>query len=496
MLHDFIESAIIVDDNESEVTNLKSVLDSKKILYEYYHPNKIYRRRFKFKNRKLIFLDLYLGSGNLATQISTTIDKIFKKAIGNDFGTYGIVLWSRHTDDVEEGNTERDLDIFREKLSIAVKLGGFTPPLFIVGLDKRNYNGVSGFNGIFIDLERALEENTAASFFIKWSNAVEKGKTNTIKDIFSLVQDYKLQNDNLKFLLYHLAKNKTGIHHDELDNYPLHRDAYQAFSELLLYDISSQMAVKECALFGEYELLQYRKDSLSKDFKNQYFNDSTLVDIEAKIKEEEKIKQCIRILKNEGALPATDPKIIALEAQKNTINNERTVFKDLDKEIRSHFSLLNAKMLLDENIKSLKNILPGNIYQVKHQKSLFLSDKQNSTDIPIVIEMTPPCDFANGKKAKEKVKVLAGFITKYSESRIQSLRGDAIYTEPHPLKLEKFDDEKMLVFDFRYVGILDEKDLLNKKKYELIYRAKDNLFADILQKMSAHIARLGLAVLH
>lgn len=454
MLHDFIESAIIVDDNESEITNLKSVLDSKKILYEYYHPNNIYRRGFKFKNRKLIFLDLYLGSGNLATQISTTIDKIFKKAIGNDFGTYGIVLWSRHTDEVEEGNTERDLDIFREKLSIAVKLGGFTPPLFIVGLDKRNYNGASGFDSIFIDLERALEENTAASFFIKWSNAVEKGKTNTIKDIFSLVQDYKLQNDNLKFLLYHLAKNKTGIRHENLEDYPLYEDAYKAFSELLLYDISSQFSSLECELFSSLPTIKYHLmhsgHKLSKDYADTYYKDGS----------------------------------------PNLPNAEKPF---LDNEIGSKFSTLNGKILLDEQVGHNK-VLPGNIYLIKDEKSIFISEKMKDEDTPILIEMTAPCDFANAKKAHPKV--LGGFITQYSTSRKNELKGDAIYKEPHPLKLQGFAEDMMIVFDFRYMGILNESTLLNKRKYQLKYRAKDNLFADILQKMSAHIARLGLAVLH
>lgn len=499
MIENFIDTAIIIDDKKEDVLKLKEMLESKNILYQYFEPKDIKKRGFKFKNRKIIFLDLYLEAGqNLASQISTTIKNVFQKSIGQNFGTYGIVLWSKHTEEVEEGNSQTDLDVFREKLSIAVKQNKFTAPIFIVGLDKRHYNGTSGFQNIFSDLKTKLEENTAASFFVKWNNAIEKGKANTISEIFSLIKDYKLQDNNLKFLLYHLAKNKTGIHHDDIIDYPLYIDAYQAFSELLIYDISSQIKSYECQLFDNMEQISYLQNGdaeFKKDYKNQYFKNSILVDIGVLQKQEIQLRNRIKVINEECESPRKEEKVAQLKVDKKVLTDECRLFDRFNQEINSHFSLLNTKMLLDEDTKSAK-IFPGNIYEIKDIKSLLRTEKMNSSDIPIVIEMTPPCDFANGKKAAQKVKMLGGFITNFSEGRKESLRGDSIYTEPHPLKLKAFLEEKMIVFDFRYLGILDEKDLVNKKKYKLLYRAKDNLFADILQKMSAHIARLGLSVLH
>jgi hypothetical protein len=53
----------------------------------------------------------------------------------------------------------------------------------------------------------------------------------------------------------------------------------------------------------------------------------------------------------------------------------------------------------------------------------------------------------------------------------------------------------MVRFDFRYFGSVDEDDLKNETKYKLLFRTRDKLFADILQKLSSHTARLGLPII-
>jgi len=38
--------------------------------------------------------------------------------------------------------------------------------------------------------------------------------------------------------------------------------------------------------------------------------------------------------------------------------------------------------------------------------------------------------------------------------------------------------------------------LKNSLEYKIIAKAKDKLFADVLQKLSSHTARLGIAILY
>jgi gas vesicle protein len=493
MIRNFIETATFIDDNPSEIKDLQAVFKRRKILFDYYHPNEFKKARFKLKNRKLIFLDFELEpTMSSSSQHIGFIRKNFKKIIGKNFGVYGIIVWSKHLEYMDE---------FKEKLSR--DSNSYTMPLFIIALDKVKYIR-EGYSKIFDDIQDELNKNTAASFFINWNNNIEKAKTIAINDIFSLVQDYNIQNENLKFLLYHLARNKTGIHYNDLDGYSLHDDAYYAFNELLSYNVNTLIRGSKCKLFDQLNEIKYQiydnNEKIHKNYKEDYFKDESKIDYFKLHKDIKDIQNKIKVIKEELSEDSNNQYLKTrkkfCEKKLKTLKDESKKYEKLDKELKNHFATINTKLLLDEDISS-KTIIPGNIYHVEMNNNLLISDKKNDSDIPIIIEMTPPCDFANGKKASEKVKVLGGFITKYSEGRKQSLRGDAIYTEPHPLKLKAYsDEEKMLVFDFRYIGIIKEKDLINRKKYKLIYRAKDNLFADILQKMSAHTARLGLSVLH
>ncbi len=455
MIKEFMDTVTIIDNTASEVDELIKKLKLKKILYEYYHPKKFSGVRFKLKNRKLIFLDLYIDNNvaqNAESQISV-IRRYLKKIIGKDFGVYGIVLWTKHLPEI---------DIFKEKIS--QDNDEYTLPIFVVGLDKTKYL-THGFKDIFDDIETELMSNTAASFFIKWSNSIKKAENKTVTEIFSLINKYKFQDENLNYLLYSLAKNQTGIHHSEIGNYPLYQDAYKAFSELLFYEISSEISSSKCKLFSPISEIFYKTEDngseISKNYKDEYFL-------------------------NGGVIPERD----------NLMDTDQRIAKKfIIDEISKKFHKINTKILLDENINH-QNIIPGNIYEIKDKKSPFLLEACNiqNGDIPIIIEITPPCDFSNTKKVHPKV--LGGMLTKFSKNKLSKYNREYYYCEIYPLSLNEYDDEMMIIFDFRHIGVLEEKSLKNKRKYHLKYRAKDKLFADVLQKTASHMSRLGLSVFH
>lgn len=456
MIKNYIETATIIDNTESEVEGLIKKFKRNNILYEYFHPSKFASAKFKLKNRKLIFLDLYLNDSatqNASSQIAS-IRSYFKKIIGKNFGLYGIVLWTKHPNNLEE---------FKEKIFSDNE--EYTIPVFIVALNKAYYLE-NGFDSLFDDIKNKLEENVPAKFFIQWDNAIKKGKIQVVEDLYSLVNKYKARDKNLEFLLYNLAKNQTGIHHSELEEYPLHQDAYKAFTELLFYESSSQILNTKCNLFSSLHDLAYTventsSDIIKRDYKNTYYLNNTPI--------------------NEN------------KQQRTTAENNAVIL--IDKEISEKFYKINTKILLDEKINH-KNVVPGNIYKILNNKSPFIIEAYNETtdDIPIIIEVTPPCDFSNTKKIHPKV--LGGILTKYSNSKVQKFNKDYYYREIYPLTIRGLPDTMMIVFDFRHIGVIKESDLNNKLKYKLTYRAKDKLFADILQKSSSHFSRLGLSVFH
>lgn len=241
MVENFIDSVLIIDDKEDETKELQNILENKDIWVKYKHPKDCIA---KLRNRKIIFLDIYLSetSTELKGHISE-IRKILKTIIGKNFGTYGIVIWTNHLQHV---------DMIKEKMQSDKEQ--YDLPLFICGLDKQKYLR-EGFDNLLTDLETELKNNFAANFFINWSILVSQGRDKAVNSIFNLVPDYQKQNNNLEFLLFKLAQNYTGIPIDKIDPYPLSVDAIKAFNDLLVSEVNALS--KELSFFSPSNKIKY-----------------------------------------------------------------------------------------------------------------------------------------------------------------------------------------------------------------------------------------------
>ncbi len=259
----------------------------------------------------------------------------------------------------------------------------------------------------------------------------------TIESIYELVPNYEKQDKNLEFILFKIAQNYTGVPSDNINKeYNIEKDLINSFNDILRSEITGINTQNKLDL------------SLNKD--EIYFTKK-------------------------------DNNRVELSTRPNKVGEE----------VLNIYSLLNKKILLDEEYLQQEVILPGNVYEIKDENTSFRHPEVSDfSKIPIIMEMTPPCDFSNKKSLKPRI--LSGYIAKY-DSKFQAK--DYYYKELMPIKLKKDDEIKMIIFDFRIVGMSEEEDLKDKNKYELIFRANDKLFADILQKMSAHIARLGLSII-
>lgn len=428
MLQNFITSALIIDDKEAEVSSLKDYLDQKDIWAKHFTPDELRARSEVFNNRKLIFLDLFLDESQDEVNNINIIRSLFDKVLGNDFGTYGIVLWTKHPEHFNE---------FVDR--IFKPANKFTLPLFAVALDKTAYMN-NDYKGLLEGVEEKLKENVASSLFIEWNKSVKSGSDHTIKMIYQLLDNNSQKNANLEALLYHLALNFTGIPKENIGTYDLQKDLVKSLMDSLQFEISNR--------FNKIENL---------------FSDPT-------------------------------------KLQLNVSKEEKQIV----------FSKLNALLLLDNHNLSQDSIIPGNIYEIKDKlspmyiKTVSKKDRDLDTDkdykdIPkrrICIEITPPCDFALGKKKKFS-RVIGGIQMDYSSDiKSSAFTGENYYAFLYPVKIEGFDKPQILVFDFYHFQTLIEDDLKNNNNYEIIYRAKDKLFADILQKLSSHTARLGIGILN
>jgi CheY-like chemotaxis protein len=438
------QKVTVIDDKKEEVKNLIEHLEKEGIKTIFLEPNEEesneHFENFNDYPGNLIFMDLHLSSSgaNNVTHISK-IRNILKKLIDKKNISYGLILWTSYPDEVN-GLQEKLIEDKNE----------YTLPLFVFGMDKKEFN--ENPEQIFSAVAEKLKENTAASFYIKWSGVIENAKSKVLNDIFSLAGGYEYQNENLEFLLFQMAKNYVGINDEDLGEYEgLQKDAFNAFSELLAEDLKCFLPVdKNCKLFDTVDNIKFlfrKEDSKFCKKNNEFF--------------------C-----NGLQLGKKDSK-------RDIIENE----------LSKTYAMLNSKLLLDFQDYNL--VLPGNIYIIKNEK--FFSNKMDTSreDIPIVIELTPPCDFAQKKNALPKF--ISGFITEFENC--EKVKGNAFYKETYPLYMPEIDNDKIfgIILDFRYINNFSEDEV--NSNFEFIFRVKDKLFADILQKMSSYTARLGLSII-
>ena len=428
MIEEFIDSVLIIDDSKKEVEGLIKLLEEKDIWVTYLNPPKekqdIDIISKPYRNRKLIFLDLRIDETKKTVEnISTIIRPLLTKVVSKSFGSYGIVMWTKHQEHIRE---------FKSKIQNDKNL--YQMPLFVIQMDKSKYLR-DGFDNILSDLYNILKNSVAANFFINWSNLVQKGKNKAISSIYELVPDYEKQDKNLEFLLFKMAQNYTGIPYEDIDdNYPLSIDAIKAFNDFLVSQINT--GAQSLKIFENKNKISYKK------------NDGNTVQPSAKIKK-------------------------------------------VGVELLELYANLNSKLLIDEvNIQQNK-IIPGNVYEIKEENSKLKHPGLPDKATPIVIEMTPPCDFSQNKTIYPRV--LSGYIVELDINKLP--KGEKLYTEIYPIKIQGKDEPQIIVFDFSILGFVEESNLKDSNKYKLLFRVKDKLFADILQKMSSYTARLGLSII-
>lgn len=459
MIEEFIDSALIIDDKEDEIAPLKSLLEQKDIWVKHHLPTDLQKQTTVFKNRKIVFLDLYIDETKELIPNIALIRNIFSKVIGKNFGTYGIILWTKHIAEIDE---------FKKRIS--GDSNDYDLPMFILGLDKTTYMKSGNYNVIFNDIDAKLKESTAAQFFMEWSTIVRSGKDKAIQNVYSLIKDYNIQEENLKFVLCQLAQNYTGIPYSKATGYPLHIDAYKAFNDMLHYEVSN--APKSGTdIFSKPENIFFKGTTTS-----------TLPYLYS-IKNYIKGKMDDKEIKKDN--------VLLTKAQKKEADNKKNI-DSIENEIHTIYAEVNAKLLLESANINQKFVIPGNVYKIVNDSPIKLdNDEMPANSTPIVLELTPPCDFA---QLKMKVpKCVGGYLTDFTN--YDSGSKDYLYKEIWPIKLEGEASLKMIVFDFRYFGMIPENDLKDETKYKILFRTKDKLFADILQKFSSHIARLGLAII-
>lgn len=445
-----LDGVIIIDNIKSEVEGLIELLRGYDISVDApdytdnYDQMPVYTR-----NRQLVFMDLMLDEdlGHLATNISRII-RLLNHIVGDNFGPYGLVLWTKHLDKMTQVLERLDVaarlygkeahGTKAEDDEIVIDISLSNPPVFVIGIDKMQFNssGTWDFSKLIPILNQEIQGNNASYFFLRWLSVTRQASKDTISSIYGLTRSYENKEAEISYLLYKLALNQTGISH----YYPgLTSDAYKAFSDVMHPKIN--------VLVGHDMLPNLQ------DVKQAYSQDDQLPIL----------------------------------------------------------SRLNSILFIDNIGIDQNEIMPGNVYEVKDVNSPVVVKQEERVElkkikspnskelikykdyecVPIAMELTPPCDFSHKKVLS---RVIGGYIIDISANAASSKKldlGGKGYLMP-PIMIPGDNNPKYIIFDFRHLYSPKDEQLKDPSQYKVLFRANHSLFSDVLQKFSSHAARLGL----
>lgn len=446
-----LDRVVVIDNREDEIKNLVEKLEKFDISVDKFVVDDDTSLPILTKNRQLFFIDLMLDENvdHINTNISWVIS-ILNKVIGDGFGPYGLVIWTKHanymdkvrerfTKAVQSSDKEKKSNLHEDEVDFECKLDN--PPLFIISIDKTQFKstGVWDYSNLMDILNDNIQKSNISYFFLRWLSVIREASQKTISSIYGLSLDYKEKEEEVCDILCRLALNQIGKHqlHSGLTS-----DTYKAFSSIVYPKINSLTASEKLPSYSE---------------------------LESKLKNGKEL---------------------------------------------SVIAKLNSILFIDSVGINQNDIVPGNIYQimdnnnpaivkVEHRIEFTKKNDKNKYDkyknyecIPIAIELTPPCDFSNKKIMS---RIVGGYIVNCSANQAKKKiykkisGGDKCYVL-QPIYVPGDDENiKYIIFDFRYLYTPKDEDLKDATIYKVLFRANHSLFSDILQKFSSHAARLGLS---
>lgn len=457
-IEDVINRAVVIDNNNVEGEAIVNALQKVDVPVDFIHVDGPECENSEFKHpRELVFADLLLDDNvsNLIPNISRLIN-IIQRILPANAKYYGIVLWSKHKEyfneflkrigiAVKENNDAKtevseDEDELLET-SIALK----NPPLFVLCMDKMNYNveGTWNFDSLLNDINSELQKSRIAYFSLAWRKLVNNSIENVLSDIYCLSANFEKHEECLSYILREVSRNETG----EEGDVNLTSGIYQAFDSLL---------------------------------------NSELLSI---VKEE------------------TLPNLAGIVD--NPFGDDVTVLQELSAKLNAHFFIesnsLNENEVLPGNVYRILDtnsalIVPEDeVEKVPVDKGNGRYQNENTYPrVNVAIELTPPCDHANKKLHS---RFIGGYVFdiplgKYNGTKIYKFSKSSKCYPLFPIYVPGEEHIKCMVFDFRSLWTFTDDEIKNEDKYKLWFKAKPSLFADILQKFSSHASRLGLNDIH
>lgn len=529
-------SVLVVDDKAEDALPLIELLSSKGLASTYYSgtdDNKLPPRPIQKVRLAFFDIQLFPASTNTASY-SANIVRLVDRLVPKNNGPYVLVLWTTIASHVA--------DEVQQRIEVAPELID-KKPLAVLQLEKTTYFKTSNdtylrdslieeidaslssrFPANDIDAiqqvvrqaippvvttkynENAIEKITkdlsdklqhatdSFQLFTFWESAINRAAGSTVDNFSSLCSSDAHWSNNIKDVIFRMAKAQLGknvgnVSNDEvlsnalktmnstfLDSVEHHYQPANGFSSKLRFDKNNIQFT---------QTLGGQKFGIRRTLKDRFF--------------QVYIDDILTPAKSSG---------FDLNKVPSQINDvQKTHLGTLNKAYESITPLINTKLFVDT--KPSAQVQPGNIYiknvpnwrrrisllrnyyKDRPDKSivwnkagtLLLTNKEVKAFKFIELEVSPICDYAQGKWLR--YRLLPGIMIpdKYN---VELSNSESFYSLP----LVKIGGEAYkIMFDFRLLKSVDMSEHDSAKPY---FRLRSELSASILSRLSSHASRIGI----
>lgn len=444
----------IIDDHVDQALPLMRVLASHNMPYVFYDASQMatYMPEKPENDIRILFLDLNLvgGRDSQPKDIHSMLYTTIKSVISPDNYPYVVILWSRQEKDYKKMLEEIFAKQLSDRAPICIKeyvKSDFFPSF----TEKEEPYDAERDAKILIELERIINDMPAYRNVLRWENCVHDSADETIQDLFSDYHSSQDWHDNANCILDLFAQSYLEKQYQNSSQ----RERARA-SLIFLNDVYGDTLESNVAKLDDVEAPE-ALNSVSED---------RIRAIVSEVNESVLLSKVYDSIHQPGCVSCFDSGCQeAIKACHGVLNNSISFA-----EIRNRV----IGQLSDPTSPEAKNAVKTEIDNIK--KAI------KSSLIPVAINVTPACDYAQNKYQFDRF--VYGIIIESKFADLINTQSEAIYKSPN---FNISGKDSVLVLNYRY--FYTEKSQGNPK---ILFRFRSSVLAEIQSKLARHISRQGV----
>lgn len=447
----------IIDDEISQAEPLLKALSKNQIPYAFYKGNDINYlpdADSRFNDIRVLFLDINLVDEKATLDeklVKSTLINVLRRVISPQNFPYALIFWSRHQEEHESLVRSLFENELKDRQPISIR--GFVKSDFFP-----NFSSEEAETEIDIieELNKIINSELAYSYLLNWENQVHTASDRTLQEIFSSYHTYENWTDNANHLINKLGISYSGKAYFKQDSAEKIKSAYNSLTYLANDTLEKSVNSKD---------IENPEELIVEDSDNPKFESFHSI--------------------NKKLLFSDDNEPIEYPGSVIEDQNTRTeaIFQEL---LNNSFS--RSKIETELTAEEVKDKTESEITKLINKKSSSKRKEIRKTWKRVYLTATPLCDYVQNKY--EYNRCVKGMIINSEHLEYIDTKSEAIFISPKFLFEEV---SSVMILHFRYFFTSNKGG--NLKNLNPLFRARQQLLAEIQSKLSRHISRQGILFL-